>query len=414
MENKITKYIIKHSEKNNENLKYDFMPEILEIIERPANSAGKIIIFSIFTLLVAVVIWSVVAKTDVVVTAQGSITPEGDIVSVQAYSSGTVEKINVESGQYVEQGDLLVQMNSISQQADIANLEKEISILTDEADIYKKIIEGTDVSHISLEEYRDDSGSALKAVLDAENEYNHSLSILENTLKSAEMEYQKASELREKYENDEQYGDLLENQKDVEKQKKIDRDNAELNIENLKSQHSSDLNNSYTKVESRLSELSTELKKIDLSDNYNKIYAPVSGYINAMSVNVKGDIVSSYEEILTILPSDAELQMKAYIKNSDIAGIDLGSEARIKLDAYPYSDYGAVTGTVKSISPDVYAVENIGNVYLLTVELDNENDKIDIISGLSGTVEVKVGERRIISYFIDPLLNVGDEIFKEK
>lgn len=413
MDNKATEYILKHSRRNANNLKYDFMPDILEIIERPAHKAGKIIIFSIFSLLIVTVIWSAIAKTDVVVTAQGSVIPEGDIVSVQAYSPGTVKMINAVEGQYVSEGDLLIEMYSIDKQAEISNIESEISIITDEVEIYEKIMSDVSLDKISIDEYDANSTSYLVAIIENEKEYNNSLKMLENTLELAERDYKDAVDTRKKYEGDEQYSELLNNQISIEKQKEIEKDNAELNIENFKSQHLSDLNNSYSTLKNQLASLSTELQKANVSDNYNKIYSPTSGYVYKLSVNTKGDIVSSYQEMLTIVPSDIPLQIKAYVSNKDIANIHEGNEVRVKLDAYPYSDYGVITGTVESISPGVYALDNIGNAYQVIVNL-NDSENIDIISGLTGTIEIKVGERSIMSYFLDPLINTSDSIFKEK
>lgn len=411
--NKISDYIVKHNHKDSDNLKYDFMPEILEIIERPANKSGVIIIFSVFALMLAVILWSVIAKTDIVITAQGRVTPEGDIISVQAYAAGKVETVDVAEGQHVEKGELLIEMDSISQQTDIANLQSEILVLNDQADVYEKIISGTSVDEISPEQYNNKSKNSITAIIEAENEYRQSLEILDNSLKSAELEYNEAVNKRKNYESDDQYKDVLESQKKVEQQKQIEKNNAQLNIDNYKSQHISSLNNSYAEIKKTLLELSSQLKKISAANDYNKIYSPVAGYVNKMSVRTKGDIVNTYEEVLTILPSDVSLQMKAYVDNKDIANIHIGSEVRVKLDAYPYSDYGVVNGKVISISPDIYTIENVGNVYQIIVELE-DNEKIDVISGLTGTVEIKIGERSIISYFLDPLINGVDNMFKEK
>lgn len=413
MSGQATEYVIKHSKYSSDNLKYDFMPDILEIIERPAHKAGKIIIFSIFSLLIFTVLWAIIAKTDVVVTAQGSVIPEGDIVSVQAYSSGTVKEINAVEGQYVNEGDLLIEMYSMDRQAEISNIKSEISVRNDEVEIYQKLISGVTLDKISLDNYGDESKSYLVAIIEYEKEYNNSLKMLENTLELAKSEYEQAVDKRKSYEGDGQYAELLENQIDIEREKKIAKDNAELNIDNLKSQHMSDLNNSYSSIKYELSTLSTELQKANVLDNYNKIYSPVSGYVYKLTVNSEGDIVSSYQDVLTIIPGDIPLQVKAYVNNKDIANICQGDEVRVKLDAYPYSDYGVINGKVKSISPGVYAVENVGNAYQVIVELE-DSDNMDIISGLTGTIEIKVGERSIISYFLDPLLNAKDSIFKEQ
>ena len=66
MNNMLTEYVLKHSKRRDKELKYDFMPSLLEIIERPAHKAGTVIIVGIFTLLIAVIIWACVSEIDVV------------------------------------------------------------------------------------------------------------------------------------------------------------------------------------------------------------------------------------------------------------------------------------------------------------------------------------------------------------
>ncbi len=414
MANLISKYILQNSKKNNYQLKYDFMPDILEIIERPAHRAGKIIIFAIFALFVTVILWSVVAKTDVVVTAQGHIIPEGDIVTVQSYLSGTVKNINISEGQYVNKGDILLELNSNNNQTDITYIENKLAIVEDEIDVYKKIIDGTDISKISLINYNENSHSNINSIIENEKDYLQSLQALQNDFESSKLEYEIAISTRTEYENNELLKSQLENQIKIENQKKIGMENAEINLKNYKTKHSGELNNIYSEKKSELSELSLQLTKSKITNKQQKIYSPIEGYVNKLTVNSIGDIVSSYEEILTIVPSNVPMYMKCYIRNKDIANISKGNSVRIKLDAYPYSDYGVVNGTIKTISPDTYTIEGLGNVYQVIVQPINNNANIDIISGMSGTVEIKTGERSILSYFIDPLANGIDSAFKEQ
>ncbi len=95
--------------------------------------------------------------------------------------------------------------------------------------------------------------------------------------------------------------------------------------------------------------------------------------------------------------------MVCYVKNMDIADIEIGMEDGIKLETYPYNKYGTVKGTVKYISPSSFNSEQLGRVYLVKLELDDSNDNIDIMSGLSGSVEVKIGEQSAMRYFLDPI-----------
>lgn len=88
-------YVLRHSSSHDNELKYDFMPSMLEIIERPAHKAGAVIILGIFTLLIAAVVWACLSELDIVATSSGTIQPVGNISSLNTYTSGTVKAINV-------------------------------------------------------------------------------------------------------------------------------------------------------------------------------------------------------------------------------------------------------------------------------------------------------------------------------
>ena len=83
-------YVLRHSGKRDRELKYDFMPSMLEIIERPAHKAGTVIILGVFTLLIAAIVWACLSEVDIVVTSSGTMQPVGNISSLNTYTSGTV------------------------------------------------------------------------------------------------------------------------------------------------------------------------------------------------------------------------------------------------------------------------------------------------------------------------------------
>ena len=136
--------------------------------------------------------------------------------------------------------------------------------------------------------------------------------------------------------------------------------------------------------------------------------------INARAVNTIGETVTSAEQLVTIVPDNTPVEMVCYVKNMDIADIEVGMEAEIKLEAYPYNKYGTVKGNVKYISPSSFNSEQLGSVYLVKLEMDNSNDNIDVISGLSGSVEIKTDKRTVMEYFLDPIIKGFGESLKEK
>ena len=138
---------MKHGKKRDKELKYDFMPSLLEIIERPAHKAGTVIIIGIFTLLIGAIIWACVSEIDVVITASGSVQPIGNLNVVKTYSGGTVKSINISEGDFVKQGDVLIELDSEALEIDVDQLKNQQKILEAQRDIYTKIIGGSDLSN---------------------------------------------------------------------------------------------------------------------------------------------------------------------------------------------------------------------------------------------------------------------------
>lgn len=189
---------------------------------------------------------------------------------------------------------------------------------------------------------------------------------------------------------------------------------VDLQIEDAETQYRANINSSLSQIGSQLIEIENSLEKYNLSAEYQNLIAPVSGYINSIEVNTIGELVSAGQDIITIVPKDVPLEVICYVANMDIADIEVGMDAEMKLEAYPYNSYGTVKVCVKYISPSAFISEQMGSVYLVKLEIIEMNEAVDIISGLSGIVEIKTGERTVLEYFMEPVLKGFDESLHEK
>ena len=190
MDNKLTEYVLKHSKKRDKELKYDFMPSLLEIIERPAHKAGTVIIVGFFTLLAAAVIWACLSKIDVVVTASGSVQPKGNINVVKTYAGGTVKSINVSEGAFVKKGETLINLDTESLDIDEKKLENQKKILEMQKEIYQKINKGEDISKLKIDKYDDELQPYVKAIKDSDASYKNTLESLEKEKSTADLNKQ--------------------------------------------------------------------------------------------------------------------------------------------------------------------------------------------------------------------------------
>ncbi len=413
MDNKLTEYVLKYSKRRDKELKYDFMPSLLEIIERPAHKAGTVIIVGVFTLLIAVVVWACFSKLDVVITSSGIMQPVGNLNVVQSYSGGTVKSINVAEGEYVEQGTVLIELDTEALEIDVNQLTSQKEILEAQQEIYTKIKDSEDMSTVKVTDYDTELQPYIQAILDSDTTYKNTLSNLEKEKSNADLNHQIAQIQLEEYQANGTRRQR-EMQELVVQQHANAMEQTDLQISDTKTQYSTQINSQLSQISSQLNEIESSLEKYRLSKEYQNITAPVSGYVNSVSVNTLGETVTSAQDMVTLVPDNTPVEMVCYVKNMDIADVEIGMETEIKLEAYSYNKYGTVKGTVKYISPSAFSSEQMGSVYLVKIEITDVPDGISVISGLSGSVEIKTDQRTVMEYFLEPIIKGFGESLKEK
>lgn len=378
-----------------------------------AHKAGTIIILGVFTLLIAAIVWACLSEIDVVITSSGSIQPVGNLNVVQSYANGSVKAINITEGDYVEKDDVLIELDTQSLDIDAEQLDSQKKILDAQLKIYTKIKDGEKLSEIKIDDYDDELKTYIQSILDNDKSYHNTLDNLEKDKENADLNHQIAQIQLEEYEANGTEREA-EMQELMVQQYELAKDQADVKIKDTKTQYSSQVNSKLSEISGQLDEIETNLEKYSLSKDYQYITAPVSGHINSINVNTIGAAVTSAQELVTIVPDNTPVEMVCYVKNMDIADVEIGMETEIKLEAYPYNKYGTVKGKVKYISPSAFVSEQMGSVYLVKIEITDKHDDIDIISGLSGSVEIKTDKRTVMDYFLEPIKKGFGESLKEK
>lgn len=411
--NKVTEYILKNSKKRDTKLKYDFMPSMLEIIEKPAHIGGTIIILSIFLLLIFTIIWACLSRVDVVVKATGTVIPNGNKIAIQAPTSGIIKNVYVTEGQYIEKGQTIMEID-ISQIA-IEENEKKLrkEIITQQLKLYNDILSGKDITLYQINTFSESFKPYAIGIIEQEKAYKSSINSIKYDIDNLSIDY------NIKKINNENLSDVLnESGKallDLEMQKistQINKYNTD--IDNLYSQHKINVTNKINELNNQLESINTQLENIAYIKQCQHIVAPISGYISELQIKYSGAVINQTQALAFMISDNTPDTLECYVNNKDISDIEIGDMCNIKLDAYPYSDYGTVKGIISYISKDSINNEKINNMYLVKVEILNENKNINIKSGLSGTVEIKVGKRKIISYFLDPITKALNESIREK
>jgi hemolysin D len=160
--------------------------------------------------------------------------------------------------------------------------------------------------------------------------------------------------------------------------------------------------------------LRTEVEAIAFRHAKQHITAPVDGYIGKLLVHTVGGVVTPAEKLVTLIPKDVPLIIKATVQNQDIGFISKSMDVAVKIDTFDFQKYGLINGKVKHIADDAIEDEKLGPVYEIAITPTNttlvvEGKTLPITAGMSVTAELKVGKRRVIEFFIYPMIKYLDE-----
>jgi len=166
-----------------------------------------------------------------------------------------------------------------------------------------------------------------------------------------------------------------------------------------------------------VTEIRAEIDKTTFRNQKQKILSPVDGYVSNLYFHTIGGVVTPAQKLMIIVPMSAPHTIKASVLNKDIGFIRDGMDVSVKIDTFDFQKYGILAGTVRSISKHSIEDEKLGPVYEVFVTpkettLLVEGKRLPITSGMSLTAEIKVGKRRVIEFFIYPIIKYLDEGIK--
>jgi hemolysin D len=424
--------------------KHEFKPTIVEIEEAPANPAGRTILWIIISTIFFAVLWLYIGKIDVVVSARGIVIPQGEVKELQPIDTGSINNILVKEGDIVKKGDTLIEIDPSVIETNLESKEKNLKLLELEIARLNALIEHSKF-HIDETKYdaaqlviqQDIYDTTIKAY---DNEiFNNSqeLKKINEQIKSLQVEKHKLMGLLEPLYHQH---DSLMRVKDLVLQSQIDDlDSRMLSYEksllslkhrfsellvqrkqikkNLSYIQNSFKNKYLTELafkQKDASVLKAEIDAIMFKNMKQKIKSPVNGYIGKIFVHTIGGVVTPAQKLISVVPLDAPLVIKAKVLNRDIGFIKEGMEAAIKIDTFDFQKYGTIKGEVTHISNESINDEHLGPIYEIYVEpskysLIVENQEVQLSTGMSLTAEIKVNQRRIIDFFIYPLIKYMDE-----
>jgi hemolysin D len=421
-----------------------FLPAALEIIQRPVSPTARATTWVLLIGLVLTMGWLTFGKVDVVASAQGKLIPADNVKLVQPAEPGIVRAILVRDGQTVKKGQPLIELDPTVSGAEAEQARSALQTAELDAARARAVLSGLDGKGLVFTAppgTPDDVAQTQQQLARAELAGVEAMiagnaadgRVASATRGEAQVQAAKLAETLPLLDQQIAANEALLEKGYVSKLRVIemkrqrliagrDRDAALQTINRASAQmQSAGSGGARNRAEARAKVLGDlakavsdasmrreELVKSTQRSSLQRLLSPVDGTIAQLAVHTVGGVVEAAKPIMVVVPSGGSLVVEAKVLNRDMGFVSVGQAVAVKLEAFPFTRFGTVPGTITSIGSDAVEDEKLGLVYTVRVKLARStmargDSTVALTPGMAATADIKTGRRSILSYLVSPI-----------
>lgn len=406
----------------------------------------------VIALLVLVLLWTVVARVDRVVSAQGKVVPFDRVKVIQHLEGGIVKKLLVRESQVVKAGEPLIELDLATSGVNGAEMSTRMASFK----FVRARLEAE--SRGAAPNFPKASEPELRASADAESAtYRARRDELANTLSAIDNQIaqgrQRVAELRARGTSLEASLRIAQQELAVSEGLVKDKLVSELEhfqrksaVERLKgdleatrqaipgaqagmdeamsrrreeeSRFRRRASDELAELERRIASLGQELNRAQDQEQRAIIRAPIDGIVKNVKYQATGNVVKAGEPIMEIVPVKDQLVVELRLNPADRGYIQVGQSALVKISAYDYYRFGGLEGQVQSIAADTDVGRNDEQFFRVIVQTDkthigSDPKSMNIKPGMTGEVDIRVATDSVLWAMLRPILKVKQEAFRE-
>lgn len=441
----------------------DFSPPLLRLQESSPNPLGRKVLWTLLALLLALLLWAIIGRLDIVAVAEGKLIPESYVKIVQPSESGIVKEILVKEGQGVKAGQVLMRMDTLISEADTKSIEadyqrKRLALRRIQAELsglpFKS--EANDPADLAQEinaQYRANRASFEAALAEERSRLikaRQELAAAEQVKRKLEEtlpHYREQDKAYEKLVKDGYAGSLMGSDKRrerVEKEQELQTQSfliesaragilqSEKKLAQIDSDYRRQLHAERNDIQGQFDKLAQEVTKQAHKQDLLELKAPQDGIVKDLATHTAGTVVQPGTVLLTLVPQDETLRAEVWVSNEDIGFVREGQAVKLKFAAFPFQKYGMVEGTVEHVSADA-ADNNTGNgnsqtdpakknqplvykalVALKRMNLEMDGERFMLSTGMQTNAEIRLGDRTVMEYLLSPVRKAWHEAGRER
>ncbi len=400
--NKIKHYLLNFSSFINQNIKGKLISDIKvftrkqsegssdllahqDVFYRPKPTWTRALIISISGSIGFAFLYACIARIDEVVVARGELQAFGAERPIKALSSAIVSSIVVSEGEDVNKGQLLLKFDSE------VNDQRKISLINEQIFESRRKHEQEKAFEAKVRSLESKLNS-LEITYDLQKRIVERLSPLVEQGAISLVDY-----LKQRNRLQELLGEIAQ---------------TKANLSEVDAQTSTVRNS----IQREIYMLDRKIAEAYKASEHEELRSPVQGRVFDLVPASPGYIASSGETLMKIVPHGA-LEAKVFITNVDIGFVKPQMPAQIRVDAYPFTQFGHISGKLKSIGEEVLPANDQlpephfpAYVMLDSQFLENDGRRYEVRSGQSVSVNLVVRDKPVISLLTDAVEKALDAL----
>ncbi len=436
----------------------DFQPDAIELEVTPVPGGLRWVLYTVTLLLLTTIAWAYWTKIETFVVAQGKLVPISDPVMIQAAAGSPIRQIHVRFGDIVRSGDLLATLDATMPTADFDSLTARMR--TAEARLARLVAEQANATDFDLGSQADSPTWQAEAALFLSRRLAYESQLAEIAAEIAGLQSKVQGNTEEMSGLEEAlviHREVEERMRSLAKtgaqsenaylSQKLNRQEVDLKVNNLKNQNKQ-IQNDLVAAERRQERVTADRqaevsgKIVETTNEISVLTADLDKAIRLMelaelrvptdlpydeffvleaSERTSGSVVRETDPLFKLMPLKDPLRIEAEIAGKDIGDVRLGDSVIIKLDALPYQKHGTLKGHLATISEGAFekkegaAETTFFRAYVTLDDRTIQNKPVNFraVPGMTCKIELQVGKRRVIDYFLYPLFRHLDESLRE-
>jgi HlyD family secretion protein len=172
-------------------------------------------------------------------------------------------------------------------------------------------------------------------------------------------------------------------------------------------------------IDAKVDELTQQVAATEQQFQRTVIHAPVAGIIHELSIFTIGGVIQPGQPIMQIVPLTGRLEIEVNVETQHIDELLIGQKAVVRFPAFNQRTTPEVFGSVARVSPTSVVDEKSGfTFYRVGIEIgDTQLERLGkkiLVPGMPVETVIPISERTVLEYLLKPLADNLTHVFREE